>query len=77
MPLMSPEQYKASLRDGRTVYYRGERVEDVAAHPVLGVAVEHAAIDYRMAEDPADRPLAVVDRGPGWRQRPHSRARSA
>ena len=61
MPLMSPEQYKASLRDGRTVYYRGERVEDVAAHPVLGVAVEHAAIDYRMAEDPADRPLAVAE----------------
>ncbi len=69
MALMSPEAYKASLRDGRAVYYRGERVEDVAAHPVIGVAVEHAAIDYRMAEDPVERGLAVVE-GPGG---PYSR----
>ena len=26
MALMSAADYKASLRDGRTVYYRGERV---------------------------------------------------
>ena len=53
MPLMSPSEYKQSLRDGRVVYYRGERVEDVTAHPVIGVAVDHAAIDYEMAEDEA------------------------
>ena len=64
MPLMTAEDYKDSLRDGRTVYYRGKRVEDVTAHPVIGRAVEHAAIDYRMAHDASDRPLAVVD-GPG------------
>ena len=51
MPLMSPSEYKQSLNDGRVVYYRGERVEDVAAHPVIGIAVDHAAIDYEMAED--------------------------
>ena len=61
MPLMSPDEYKASLRDGRTVYYRGEKVEDVTAHPVIGLAVDHAAIDYEMAEDPKDRELAVMD----------------
>ena len=38
MPLMSPEEYKQSLNDGRVVYYRGERVENVAAHPVIGIA---------------------------------------
>ena len=61
MPLMSPEEYKKSLNDGRVVYYRGERVEDVAAHPVIGVAVDHAAIDYEMAEDEADKELALVE----------------
>ncbi len=61
---MSPDEYKASLRDGRSVYYRGEKVEDVTAHPVIGLAVDHAAIDYEMAEDPKDRELAVMD-GPG------------
>ena len=61
MPLMTAEEYKSSLRDGRTVYYRGKRVEDVTVHPVIGRAVEHAAIDYRMAHDASDRPLAVVD----------------
>src|SRR5262245_19459678 len=53
------EQYKQSLRDGRVVYFEGQRVEDVTAHPVIGVAVNHAAIDYEIADDPAYRDLAV------------------
>ena len=61
MPLMTAEQYAESLRDGRSVWYRGERVDDVASHPVIGLAVEHAATDYRMAHDEAERDLAVVD----------------
>ncbi|MEW6298236.1 MAG: 4-hydroxyphenylacetate 3-hydroxylase N-terminal domain-containing protein [Thermodesulfobacteriota bacterium] len=60
MGLRTPEQYKASLKDGREVYYRGELVPDVTTHPIIGVAVEHACIDYRMAEDPRYRDLAVV-----------------
>ncbi|MCS6926422.1 MAG: gamma-aminobutyrate dehydratase [Candidatus Binatia bacterium] len=60
MGLRTPEQYKASLRDGREVYYRGELVPDVTTHPVIGVAVEHACIDYRLAEDPRYRDLAVM-----------------
>src|SRR5438105_7191216 len=63
MGLRTAEQYKKSLRDGRSVYFRGERVHDVTAHPVIGVAVEHACIDYRMAEDPRYRELAVVKDG--------------
>jgi 4-hydroxybutyryl-CoA dehydratase / vinylacetyl-CoA-Delta-isomerase len=54
------DEYRASLRDGRAVYYQGERVADVTVHPALRVAVEHAALDYSMAEDPAHRALAVV-----------------
>lgn len=62
MGLMSAEEYKASLRDEREVYYKAERVEDVTRHPTIGIAVEHAAIDYRMAESPRHRQLAVVER---------------
>ena len=59
MALRTVDQYKTSLRDGRVVYFRGERVEDVTTHPVIGVAVDHAAIDYRIAHDPQYRELAV------------------
>ena len=61
MPLMTPDAYKASLRDGRRVFYRGEAVEDVTKHPVIGLAVDHAAIDYEMAHGSEDRALAVVE----------------
>lgn len=63
MGLRTAEQYKESLRDGRTVYFRGERVHDVTTHPVIGIAVEHACIDYRMADDARYRGLAVVQDG--------------
>src|ERR1700757_1817569 len=63
MGLRTPEQYKESLRDGRAVYLRGEKVADVTRDPVIGLAVEHACIDYRMAEDPQYRSLAIVKDG--------------
>lgn len=63
MGLRTAEQYKASLRDGRAVFFRGDKVADVTSHPVIGIAVEHAALDYRMAEDPQYRELAVVKEG--------------
>jgi 4-hydroxybutyryl-CoA dehydratase/vinylacetyl-CoA-Delta-isomerase len=42
----SAEQYLDGFRDGREVYYRGERVEDVVAHPELGLAARHGALDF-------------------------------
>ena len=60
MPLRTAQQYIDSLRDGRAVYYRGRRVPDVTVHPALRLAVEHAATDYRLAEYPAQRELAVA-----------------
>jgi aromatic ring hydroxylase len=61
--LRSPEEYRESLRDGRRVFYRGEPVGDVTTHPVLRVAVDHAALDYEMAESDVYRPLAVTPEG--------------
>jgi 4-hydroxybutyryl-CoA dehydratase / vinylacetyl-CoA-Delta-isomerase len=60
VPLRTPEQYRASLRDGRAVYFKGRLVPDVTLHPTISVAVNHACIDYSMAEDPAYRDLATV-----------------
>ncbi len=61
MGLRTPEEYRESLRDGRRVMFRGEWVEDVTRHPVLGHAVDHAAIDYAIAEDPRYRDLCTAE----------------
>jgi 4-hydroxybutyryl-CoA dehydratase / vinylacetyl-CoA-Delta-isomerase len=61
MALRTPDQYrKAVAADGRTLYYRGRRIDDILAEPELRLAVDHAAIDYAVAEDPAHRDLAVA-----------------
>lgn len=64
MSLRTPAEYRASLKDDRTVYFRGQRVPDVTTHPAMAEAVTHACIDYEMAENPAYRDLAVVGSGP-------------
>lgn len=61
MGLMTAGQYLESLNDGRVVYYRGERVENVATHADLKVCAETMAIDFEIAEDPKYRELATVD----------------
>lgn len=63
MGLRTPQQYVDSLKDNRTVYYRGEQVPDVTSHPVIKKAVHHASLDFEMAEDPAYRDLAIVTEG--------------
>ncbi|HXP46312.1 MAG TPA: 4-hydroxyphenylacetate 3-hydroxylase N-terminal domain-containing protein [Terriglobales bacterium] len=63
MGLRTPEQFLKGLRDHREVYYRGERVQSITEHLELGVAARHAAIDYKMAEDPKYRDLALARDG--------------
>jgi 4-hydroxybutyryl-CoA dehydratase/vinylacetyl-CoA-Delta-isomerase len=60
MSLRTSEQYRDSLRDQRTVYFRGQRIADVTQHPLLQVAIAHEATDYRLMHDPAFRDLAVI-----------------
>jgi len=60
VPLRTADEYRESLRDGRTLYYRGRRVADVTAEPELRVAVDHAALDYEVGHDPTYRDLAVA-----------------
>jgi 4-hydroxybutyryl-CoA dehydratase / vinylacetyl-CoA-Delta-isomerase len=65
--LRTPEQYLESLRDGRVVYYRGERVGDVTAHPELGVGARHAALEFASAQDPAHADLTTYTDAGGAR----------
>jgi 4-hydroxybutyryl-CoA dehydratase / vinylacetyl-CoA-Delta-isomerase len=44
--MMTGDQYKDSLRDGRAVFFEGERVKDLSDHPLLGQCVDRIAADY-------------------------------
>src|SRR5690242_2165320 len=58
--LRTADEYRSSLRDGRTLWYRGKRVDDILAEPDLRVAVDNAAVDFEMTHDDAHRDLAVA-----------------
>lgn len=60
MPLMTADEYRAKLDDGRVIYYRGERIENVATDPNLKACVDTMAVDYEMAHDPQYKDLALV-----------------
>jgi 4-hydroxyphenylacetate 3-monooxygenase len=53
------EQYRESLRDGRTVYVHGERVPDVPSHPAFAGIVDTVAGLYDMSSDPASGMIHV------------------
>jgi len=57
--LRTAEEYRASLRDQRRVFYRGEAVDDVTTHSVFSLAVNHAAGDYEMAHSERYSELAI------------------
>jgi aromatic ring hydroxylase len=57
MATRSKDAYVKSLQDGRTVYYKGERIADVTTHPILKTAVEHAALEYELTDDPKHHDL--------------------
>lgn len=46
MGLMSADQYRESLRDGRVIYWEGERIDDVTTHPSFRVPLDVACRDF-------------------------------
>jgi 4-hydroxybutyryl-CoA dehydratase/vinylacetyl-CoA-Delta-isomerase len=61
MGLRTADQYLEGLRDGREVYYDGELVKDVVAHPVLGKSARYFARVFSLQADPRYRELATVE----------------
>ena len=44
--MMTGDEYRASLNDGRETIFEGERVDNVATHGILGITVDSAAAGY-------------------------------
>jgi 4-hydroxybutyryl-CoA dehydratase/vinylacetyl-CoA-Delta-isomerase len=44
--MLTGEEYKASLFDGRATFFEGKRVDDLPGHPYLGPAVDGVARGY-------------------------------
>ncbi len=44
--MMTGEEYRATLFDGRATFFEGKRVDDLPSHPVLGSCVDHVAEGY-------------------------------
>jgi len=60
MGLMTGQQYKDSLNDGRVVYYKGEKIDNVATHPAFINCVNTMALDFEMGHDPQYKDLVEV-----------------
>jgi 4-hydroxyphenylacetate 3-monooxygenase len=52
MAARSGAQYLEGLRDGRTIWYSGERVQDVTTHPALAAGAQAVAQLYDLQHDP-------------------------
>ena len=61
------EEFLASLRDGREVYYAGERVEDVTTHPAFRNSAQTVAslYDALHAPETKDKLCWATDTGNG------------
>jgi 4-hydroxybutyryl-CoA dehydratase/vinylacetyl-CoA-Delta-isomerase len=63
--MLTGQQYKDSLKDGRLTYFEGERIDDLTGHPLLGQTAEFTAAGYDKYYDPsptATSPLLAVPR---------------
>ncbi len=50
--MMTGNEYRASLNDGRETFFEGRLIEDVARDPILGITVDSAAAGYDRFYDP-------------------------
>lgn len=55
MGISSGEAYKQRLRDDRTVYYKGDRIEDVTTHPATRELIDTHADLFDLQHDPEHR----------------------
>jgi 4-hydroxyphenylacetate 3-monooxygenase len=60
-------RYLESLRDGREVWYRGERIDDVTTHPVFARMAHEVARIYDMQHAPETRDIMTFETDKGLR----------
>jgi 4-hydroxybutyryl-CoA dehydratase/vinylacetyl-CoA-Delta-isomerase len=66
--MMTGDQYRASLDDGRETYFEGEQIFDLPNHPILGITVDSAAAGYDRFYDPAPDAVGAFMAVPGSSQ---------
>ena len=64
--MMTAEQYRASLNDGRETFFGGEQIFDLPGHPILGQTVESAARGYDRFYDPTPGAVGAFMKVPGF-----------
>lgn len=60
MPFKTPDEYLASIQDGRQVYLDGDLLEDVTADPRTRDGAQRAADEFRRYHDPAIKDIFVT-----------------
>lgn len=75
--MMTGAQYLESLRDGRTVYIYGARVDDVTTHPAFRNTARMIARLYDALHDPETRDRLTVETDTGSGTRTHRCFRAA
>jgi 4-hydroxyphenylacetate 3-monooxygenase len=65
--LKTGEEYRESLHDGREVWYKAQRVDDVTTHPATAGGIDILAEAYDAQHDPETRDLLTYERQDGAR----------
>lgn len=63
--MMTGDQYRESLDDGRETYFEGKRIDDLSGHPILGITVDSAAEGYDRFYDPTPDAIGAFMKVPG------------
>lgn len=63
--MMTGDQYRESLNDGRETFFEGEQVFDLPNHKILGITVDSAAEGYDRFYDPAPGAVGAFMKVPG------------
>ena len=66
--MMTGDEYRASLNDGRETYFEGRRIDNVATDEILGITVDSAAEGYDRFYDPAPGAVGAFMKVPGSAQ---------
>ncbi|MFX3624306.1 MAG: 4-hydroxyphenylacetate 3-hydroxylase family protein [Ectobacillus sp.] len=65
--MMNGKEYIESLRDGRTVYWNGEKIDDVTKHPAYQNSVRSIARLYDSLHDPEKAPILTTTTEQGYK----------
>lgn len=63
--MMTGDQYRESLNDGRETFFEGDQIDDLPRHPILGITVDSAAAGYDRFYDPTPGAVGAFMKVPG------------